>query len=139
MYRTYSVSKKNTKHEWHFLDATDAVLGRFATKIAKLLLGKDKENYSSHINVGDKVVVVNAEKIKVTGNKMNDKMYYHHSGYPGGFKEETLSKLIERKPDEIIRKAVWGMIPTNKLRKVRMANLYIYKGSEHKHNAQVAK
>lgn len=139
MLRTHSVKKSEVKPEWHLIDAKDEVLGRLSTKVAKLLTGKDKPNFSMHINIGDKIVIINAEKIKVTGNKLADKMYYRHSGFPGGFREETLGDLLGRAPEEVIRNAVWGMLPNNKLRKHRMTNLYIYKGSEHKHSAQLGK
>ena len=137
MKKTYAVRRKDIKEDWHLIDASDQVLGRVATRAATLLLGKDKPNFSANINVGGKVVVVNAEKVAVTGKKLISKKYYRHSGYPGGFKEETLQSLLERKPEEVIKKAVWGMLPVNKLRRKRILNLYVYKGLEHPHKAQL--
>lgn len=137
MEKTYSVSKKELSPNWVTFDASGQVLGRLATQVASVLMGKAKSNFTTHINVGDKVIVINAEKIKVTGNKSEAKKYYRHSGYPGGFREETLGSLLERKPEDIIKNAVWGMLPTNKLRAVRFANLYVYKGDKHKHAGQV--
>ncbi len=138
MNKTHSVKKKDINPNWHLIDANGEVLGRLATKVSTLLIGKHKTNFSSHINVGDKVIIVNGEKIKVTGKKLSQKMYYRHSGYPKGLKEENLSGLLERKPTEVIRKAVWGMLPVNKLRNHRMLNLYVYKGNEHPHKGQIA-
>jgi large subunit ribosomal protein L13 len=139
MKKTYSVSEKEVKQDWHVIDAKDVVLGRLATNVAVLLTGKNKTNYTTHINMGDKVIVINAEKVAVTGKKAQTKMYYRHSGYPGGFREENFESLIERKPEDVVRFAVSGMLPNNKLRAVRMANLYIYKGEEHPHKGQVGK
>ncbi len=139
MNKTYSVSQKEVKQDWHLVDAKDIVLGKLATNVATKLIGKDKTNYTAHINVGDKVVVINAEKVALTGKKAQTKMYYRHSGYPGGFREENFESLIERKPEDVIKFAVSGMLPNNKLRAVRMANLYIYKGEEHPHRGQLGK
>lgn len=139
MNKTLAVKKGDITQEWHLIDADNAILGRVAVEASKLLLGKSKVNYSSHINVGDKVVIINAEKVAVTGRKLINKKYQWHSGYPGGFKEETLGALLKRKPEDVLKKAVWGMLPVNKLRNKRMLNLYIYKGSEHPHEAQLGK
>jgi len=123
--------KQKIKREWHLLDAKDKILGRLSTKIAHLLMGKHKVSFVPWEDRGDYVVVVNAEKVKVTGKKEKQKKYYHHTGYPGGLKEETLERLRERRPEEIIRRAVYNMLPKNKLRKQRIKRLKIFVGEEH--------
>lgn len=123
---------------WHLLDAQELPLGRLAVKISNLLCGKGKVTYQPNIDGGDAVVVVNAANFITTGNKELKKIYYRYSGYPGGLKEETLGKLKKRKPDEVIRKAVYGMLPKNKLAAPRMARLYIYPTSDHPHSAQLS-
>ena len=110
------------------IDATNKVLGRLASKIAILLQGKHKPNFVPYLNTGDKVIVTNTDKIKITGKKLKKKVYYHHSGYPGGLKKITLEELMKRDSREVLRKAVWGMLPKNKLRKQRIKNLKLYKG-----------
>lgn len=137
MQKTTTVKKNDIKQDWHLIDAKGKVLGQLATEIAVILTGKDKPTFSTHINVGDYVVVVNAKDVVVTGNKREGKIYYWHTGYPGGIRSETFSKLMERKPTEALRRAVKGMLPKNKLQKHRMRNLFIYEGSEHPHVAQV--
>jgi large subunit ribosomal protein L13 len=136
--KTY-VPKLKTAYqkEWVKFDAEGEILGKLATKIAESLMGKDKADYTPFMDLGAKVVVTNATKVKVTGAKELNKKYYWHTGYPGGIKEETYKKRMSRKPEEIIRNAVKGMLPKNKFRKHRLANLYIYEGSEHPHTAQV--
>ena len=134
---TYQTKKEDVKRDWMQIDASGKILGKVATEIADLLIGKHKPTYTPHVNVGDKVVVTNAEKIAVTGRKLDQKTYYRHTGYPGGIRSETLSQLLERRPDEVVRKAVKGMLPKNKLLKQRMKNLYIYAGAEHPHAANV--
>jgi large subunit ribosomal protein L13 len=114
-------------------------LGKVAAEVSVLLTGKNKPNFSPNINVGDKVVVINAEKVAVSGSKLKRKVYHRVTGYPGTVKSETLEKLLSRKPPEAIRKAVYGMLPKNKLRKKRMGNLYVYQGTEHPHQAQIGK
>lgn len=136
MQKTYAPNNKQIKKEWHFIDADNKVLGRLASDIAVLLMGKNKPQYAPNAEIGDKVVVTNASKIAVTGKKLHDKTYYHHTGYPKGLRSITLEKLLEKKPTEVLRKAVEGMLPKNRLRKVRMSNLYIYEGIEHPHKAQ---
>lgn len=133
--KTYAPNANKVEKKWHFIDATDKTLGRLAAQIAPLLLGKNKPEYAPNAELGDKVVITNAEKIRVTGKKETDKIYYHHTGFPGGIREETLGKLRDRKPTEILKRAIIGMLPKNKLRQERMENLYIYKGSEHPHTA----
>lgn len=129
--KTKTIKAKEIKRSWYLIDVKGQILGRAATKIAQLLVGKHKVYYVSHLDCGDCVVVINAAGVEVTGRKEKQKKYYRHSGYPGGLKMETLAQLRKRKPEEIIRKAVWNMIPKNKLRKGRMARLYVYAGEEH--------
>jgi large subunit ribosomal protein L13 len=115
---------------WFVLDADGQVLGRLATRVARLLIGKDKPSYTPHLDCVDHVVVINAERIKLTGNKIDQKIYYHHSGYPGGLKEVPIRTLMKRRPEEVVREAVLGMLPKNKLRARRAKKLRIYAGSE---------
>jgi large subunit ribosomal protein L13 len=135
-YKTHMPKLQDIAVEWHFVDAEGKVLGRLASEIAAYLIGKHKAVYTPHLNLGDKVVVTNAAKIAVTGNKRKGKIYHWHTGYPGGIKSESFEHLLQRKPSEVLRKAVKGMLPKNKLEKKRMCNLYIYSGSEHPHQAQ---
>jgi large subunit ribosomal protein L13 len=137
--KTFAPNADKIKKSWHFMDATDKVLGRFATEIAKILMGKNKAEFTPNTNVGDKVVITNVEKIQVTGKKMTDKLYIHHTGFPGGLRSETLEHFKERRPEQILKRAIVGMLPKNKLRAERIKNLYIYKGSEHPHKAQEVK
>ena len=134
--KTISVKKESVTREWYLVDATNKTLGRLSTEIAKRLRGKHKPEYTPHVDTGDYIIVVNAEKVKVTGNKMTDKIYYHHTGYPGGIKSITFDKLIERAPEKIIEKAVKGMMPKNKLSRSMLTKLKVYAGSEHPHAAQ---
>lgn len=129
--KTRTLKAKDIKRSWHLIDVKGQVLGRVATKISRLLIGKNKVYYVSHLDCGDYVVIINVAQVEVTGRKEKQKKYYRHSGYPGGFKMETLAQLRARKPEEIIKKAVWNMLPKNKLRKQRMKRLYIYAGEEH--------
>ncbi len=135
--KTYSQKPTEVERKWHLIDAAEApTLGRLSAKIATLLSGKNKATFTPHTDGGDFVVVINAEKVKVTGNKEEDKMYYRHSGFPGGLKEAPLKELREKNPAMIIEKAVCGMLPTNKLRDDRMKRLKVYAGAEHNHAAQ---
>ena len=134
--KTQSFKKEDTQHNWVIVDATDKVLGRLASKIADKLRGKDKPIYTPHIDCGDFVVVVNAEKIKVTGNKFEDKKYYSHSSYPGGLKTKTFKDMNSTKPERVIELAVKGMLPKNKLSNQIIKKLKIYAGTEHPHEAQ---
>ncbi len=134
--KTYSAKPTDVKREWYVVDASQAPLGRLATQIAQLLTGKGKPQFTKHIDCGDYVVVINAAKLQVTGKKMEDKMYYKHSGYPGGLKEANLTKVMEKDPTMPIVKAVRGMLPVNKLRDDRLARLKVYAGEEHNHAAQ---
>ena len=137
--KTQSFKKEDTQHNWVIVDATDKVLGRLASKIADKLRGKDKPIFTPHVDCGDFVVVVNAEKIKVTGNKFEDKKYYTHSQYPGGLKTKTFKDLNSSKPERVIELAVRGMLPKNKLSNQIIKKLKIYAGTEHPHEAQQPK
>jgi len=134
--KTYIPSKEEISRKWWLVDAKGKILGRLATEIAKLLMGKDKPEYTPHLDMGDFVVVINAHKVRVTGGKEKKKIYYHHSGYPGGLKQRTFEELMERNPEEIIWRAVKGMLPKNKLRKKRLKRLKIYVDENHSHAAQ---
>jgi len=133
---TYSAKPSDVTRKWYVIDAAEAPLGRSATKIATLLTGKGKPQFTQNIDCGDFVVVINAANVAVTGNKLEDKMYYHHSGYPGGLKETQLKEVLDRTPERAIYEAVRGMLPVNKLRDARLARLKIYAGNEHNHEAQ---
>lgn len=138
--KTYSVKAKEIKREWHVLDAADQVLGEIATEAAKILMGKNKAMFTRHLDTGDYVVVINASKIKVTGKKLEQKMYYRHSGYPGGFRSVALSEVLSKKPEMVIEHAVKGMLPQNKLGDAMLKKLKVYAGAEHPHgNIAVAK
>lgn len=134
--KTFSARKEDVKHGWYVVDATDKTLGRFSTEIANRLRGKHKAEYTPHVDTGDYIVVVNAEKIRVTGNKATDKTYYHHTGYPGGIKSISFEKLIEKAPERVIQMAVKGMMPKNKLSRAMLSKLKVYAGNEHPHTAQ---
>lgn len=131
---TKSTKASDIKRKWHLENAQDKILGRFATKIASLLMGKGKPCFVRNLDCGDYIVIINAKKVAVTGKKELNKKYIRHSGYPGGYKEETLRDLRERRPEEIIRHAVKGMLPQNKLGASMMKRLYIFPGEEHKYN-----
>jgi len=134
--KTFVPKKKEIEKKWWLINAEGKVLGRLATEIAILLRGKRKPQYIDFMDSGDFVIVINAEKIKVTGKKTEQKKYYSHSGYPGGLKEKTLKELLEKKPEDVIRKAVWGMIPKNKLGRAVYKKLKVYRGPDHPHQAQ---
>jgi large subunit ribosomal protein L13 len=134
--KTYVPKKDELEKKWWLIDAEGKVLGRLATEIAVLLRGKRNPKYIDFMDSGDFVVVINAEKVKVTGKKMEQKKYYSHSGYPGGLKERTLKELLAKKPEEVIKKAVWGMIPKNRLGRSIHKKLKVYRGTEHPHQAQ---
>ncbi len=139
--KTYFPKKNDIKikKDWFVVDVQGKVLGRIASEIAKILRGKHKPQYTPFLDTGDFVIVVNAEKVKVTGNKEKDKIYYSHSGYPGGLKEARLEELRAKKPEEIIRRAVWGMLPKNALGRKMLKKLKVYRGSQHPHTAQKPK
>lgn len=134
--KTYAVKASEIERQWWVVDAADQTLGRLATRIATLLEGKHKPTYSPHLDTGDHVVVVNAARIRVTGAKLTQKQYYRHSGYPGGFREESLAALMARKPELVIERAVKGMLPQNRLGRAMFKKLKVYAGAEHPHQAQ---
>ena len=134
--KTYSAKPREIEQSWYLVDADGETLGRLATEIADVLRGKRKPAYTPHVDTGDFVVVVNAEKIAVTGNKRADKKYYRHSGYPGGIKERSLNDMLERRPEEVIRHAVKGMLPRNRLARKQLTKLKVYAGPDHPHAAQ---
>ena len=134
--KTYSAKPGEIELHWYVVDADAKTLGRLATQIADVLRGKGKAAYTPHIDSGDFVIVVNAEKIHVTGQKLDQKMYYHHSGYPGGLRTRTLREQLDRRPEEVLRKAVKGMLPKNRLASAQLRKLKIYAGPEHPHAAQ---
>tara|TARA_B100001248_G_scaffold176843_1_gene134317 strand:+ start:268 stop:702 length:435 start_codon:yes stop_codon:yes gene_type:complete len=137
--KTYSLKKENVSRDWFVIDASDRVLGRIATKIADRIRGKDKPSFTPHTDGGDYVIVVNAEKVKVTGSKFTDKKYYTHSLYPGGLKTRTFKDLNEKNPEKIIENAVKGMLPKNKLRKEIIKKLKVFRGPNHDHESQKPK
>ena len=134
--KTFSLKNTEVSRDWVIFDASDKVLGRFATKIADKLRGKDKPTFTPHVDGGDFVVVINAEKLKVTGNKADQKKYYKHSLYPGGLKEKSYKEVLENNPERIIENAVKGMLPKNKLGKSMIKKLKVYRGAKHPHQSQ---
>ena len=134
--KTFSAKAETVKREWFVVDATDKVLGRLSSEIARRLRGKHKPEYTPHVDTGDYIVVINAEKIRVTGNKESDKMYYHHSGYIGNLKSINLANLRKKHPDRIIKQSVKGMLPKNSLGRAMFKKLKVYAGSAHQHAAQ---
>ena len=137
--KTWNAKPGEVARDWYLVDAEGQTLGRLATRIADTLRGKDKAQYTPHVDTGDFVVVVNAEKIHVTGKKLDEKIYYRHSGYPGGIKQRTLREQLDRRPTEVIRKAVKGMLPKNKLAAAQLTKLKVYAGPDHPHAAQAPK
>ena len=134
--KTFMASPATIDRKWYVVDATDMTLGRLASEVAKVLIGKNKPIFTPHIDCGDNVIVINAEKIKVTGKKMDQKVYYHHSDYVGGLKEATLREKLEKKPEQVIELAVKGMLPKGPLGRQMFTKLHVYAGPEHKHEAQ---
>ena len=134
--KSYMARPAQVERKWHLIDAEGQTLGRLATEIARLLRGKNKPQYTPHVDTGDFVVVVNAEKIAVTGKKLDDKIYYRHSGYAGGLRSRPLRDELARRPTEVLRRAVKGMLPRNRLARAQMRKLKIYAGPEHPHEAQ---
>ena len=134
--KTFMASPATIDRKWYVVDATDMTLGRLASEVAKVLRGKNKPIFTPHIDCGDNVIVINAEKIKVTGKKMDQKVYYHHSDYVGGLKEATLREKLEKKPEQVIELAVKGMLPKGPLGRQMFTKLHVYAGPEHKHGAQ---
>lgn len=140
-YKTISANKETAKKEWVVVDATDQVLGRLCTKVAKLLCGKYKPNYTPHVDCGDNVIIINADKVRLTGNKWTDRVYLTYTGYPGGQREHTPASIMAKKngADRLLHRVVKGMLPKNRLGAQQLSNLYVYEGSEHKHEAQSPK
>jgi large subunit ribosomal protein L13 len=134
--KTWNAKAEDVERRWYVVDAEGEVLGRLATRIADTLRGKRKPEYTPHVDTGDFVVVVNAEKIAVTGTKLDDKLYYRHSGYPGGLRSRTLREQLDRRPTEVVRTAVKGMLPRNRLARRQITKLKVYAGPEHPHAAQ---
>lgn len=135
-YKTISVNKATAQKEWVVVDATDQVLGRLGTKVTKLLRGKYKPSFTPHVDCGDNVIIINADKVRLTGSKWNDRIYLRHTGYPGGQREFTRAKLMAKDPLSLYRKVIKGMLPKNRLGEAVINNLYVYAGSEHPHQAQ---
>jgi large subunit ribosomal protein L13 len=137
--KTYTPKPEDIQREWYVVDAKDQTLGRLATRIAQVLRGKHKPIFSPHVDVGDYIIVLNADKIRVTGKKLDDKIYYHHSGYPGGLKARTLRQQLEKHPERVIHSAVRGMLPKNRLGRKMIKKLKVYTGDSHPHQAQQPK
>jgi len=134
--KTYQATSQDRERNWFLVDAQGKTLGRLATQIADVLRGKRKPTYTPHVDVGDFVIVINAAKVAVTGNKLEGKRYWRHSGYPGGIRSRTLGELLEQRPEEVIRRAVKGMLPRNRLARQQLRKLKVYAGAEHPHQAQ---
>jgi large subunit ribosomal protein L13 len=137
--KTFSATPKDIRRDWYLVDAQGKTLGRLASEIARRLRGKHKPEFTPHLDTGDYIVVINARDIRVTGRKLTNKIYYHHSGYPGGIKSVTLDKLLQTKPEQVIEKAVKGMLPKGPLGRAMFRKLHVYAGTEHKHSAQQPK
>ncbi len=137
--KTYTATPSTIRQEWFVVDAKDKILGRLASEIAKRLKGKHKAQYTPHMDVGDYIIVVNASQVRVTGNKMEQKVYYRHSGYPGGLKSKSLQEVMEKTPDDAIKLAVKGMLPKGPLGRAMFKKLKVFSGSEHSHTAQQPK
>lgn len=136
MNKTFSAKPTDVKRDWYVVDASQVPLGRLATTVATLLTGKGKTTFTKHIDCGDYVIIVNADKLVVTGDKLNKKIYYHHSHYPGGLKEATLQEVLDKDSSRAVIQAIRGMLPVNKLRAGRLERLKVYAGAEHQHEAQ---
>ncbi len=134
--KTFMASTANVDRKWYVVDAADQTLGRLASEVAKVLRGKNKPIFTPHIDTGDNVIVINADKIKVTGKKLDQKVYYHHSDYVGGMKETTLKEMLNKKPEQVIELAVKGMLPKGPLGREMFKKLHVYAGPDHKHEAQ---
>lgn len=136
MHKTYMAKPGEVQQEWYVVDATDKILGRLSTEIARMLRGKHKPEYTPHVDVGDFIIVINAEKVKVTGRKLDQKLYYRHTGYPGGLKSITLRRQLEKFPERVIEAAVKGMLPRGPLGRQMFKKLKVYAGPDHPHEAQ---
>ena len=135
--KTYTAKPQEVERKWYVVDANGQTLGRLATQVAMILRGKHRPTYTPHVDTGDHVIIINAEKIHLTGKKLQDKKYYRHSGYPGGIKSVTAGEVLQRHPERVIKAAVWGMIPHNKLGRQMIKKLKVYAGAEHPHEAQM--
>ena len=138
-YKTISANKATADKQWVVVDAADMVLGRLASKVARILRGKHKPNYTPHVDCGDNVIISNADKVKLTGNKWNDRVFFYHSGYPGGRKDVTPAQLFAKSPERLVERTVKGMLPKTRLGHQLFRNLHVYAGTEHKHEAQQPK
>lgn len=138
MQNTYMLKPAEVTRAWHVVDAADAILGKVAAEVAAKLIGKHKKEFTPHVDAGDFVIVLNATKVVVTGDKANDKLYYSYSGFPGGIRSKSLGRLTQQNPEKVIEKAVYNMLPKNKLRSARMNRLKVFVGAEHPHQSQVA-
>ena len=137
--KTLSIKQEDVRRSWYVIDATDRTLGRLSTQIATRIRGKHKAEFTPHVDTGDYVVVINAEKVRVTGNKLDDKIYNHHTGFPGGIKSISLAKLMQKSPEKVVEMAVKGMMPKSKLGRSMISKLKVYAGNEHPHAAQQPK
>ncbi len=138
-YKTISANRATADKQWVVVDAADMVLGRMASKVARILRGKHKPNYTPHVDCGDNVIIINADKVKLTGNKWNDRVFFYHSGYPGGRKDVTPAQLFAKSPEKLVERTVKGMLPKTRLGRQLYRNLHVYAGTEHKHEAQQPK
>ena len=138
-YKTISANKNTANKEWVVVDANGAVLGRLASEVAKIIRGKHKTNYTPHVDCGDNVIVINADKVKLTGNKLKDKVYVRHTGHPGGQRFQSPREVLEKYPNRVLERAVKGMLPKNRLGRQLFTNLFVYAGTEHPHVAQQPK
>ena len=134
--KTFMQTKETVDRKWYVIDAENLPLGRVATKAATVLRGKHKATFTPHIDCGDYVIIINADKVKLTGNKVNDKMYYNHSGFPGGLRERNAKTMLEKYPEEMVERAIKGMLPNGPLGRQMYRKLFVYAGSEHNHSAQ---
>lgn len=134
--RTYMANAQNIERKWYVVDAEGQTLGRLASEVAAILRGKHKPTFTPHVDTGDHVIIINAEKIQLTGKKWNEKIYYHHSGHPGGLKKRTAKEMLQRSPEKMLELAVKGMLPKNSLGRKMFKKLHVYAGSEHPHQAQ---
>lgn len=137
--KTFMQRKEDVERKWYIVDATDKTLGRLSTKVATVLRGKHKPTYTPHIDGGDYVIIINAEKIRLTGNKLNDKLYYNHSGYPGGLRTRTAKEMVANYPVEMLERSIKGMLPNGRLGRQMYKKLFVYAGEEHPHTAQEPK
>ncbi len=138
-YKTISANKNTVNKGWVVVDANNAILGRFASQVARIIRGKDKTNFTPHVDCGDNVIIINADKIRLTGKKLTDKVYVRHTGHPGGQRFQTPRELLDKHPERVLEKAVRGMLPKNRLGRRLFTNLFVYAGSEHPHAAQQPK